>query len=446
MSSHPSPETNPSDAYTDAPEAIAAYALDGEPTPATTDSAPEPARVGGLFIGLYMFAYFGLNLVMLMPALFSLAYKVQLIDPAGKDAGLGLVLGLGAIVGLVTGPVAGVFSDATRLRFGRRRPWLVAGLVVAAAGAALVASASSIPSMVVGWGVCQLAVSMISAGFNPILAEQVPSIQRAKLGAFGGVAASIAGVGASLFGSFLTGNLLLLFLLPPLVFAVGLALFLGLMKDKPAASDVVVPAAGEILRSFWFNPIKHSDFALVWLGKFFLQFGFTFFSTYQLYFLLSRLGYTPEEAGQRLATVGGLSLLATMSFAVIGGILSDRLRRRKMFIYTGAGLIVVGLIVVATASTLAPYVIGGVVLSAGVGLFTSVDLATATDLLPEKDKAGKYMGIYYLSSGLTGVIAPLIAPLIIAVGGGGNYSLLFIVGAILAAGAGITAWRLRGVQ
>jgi MFS family permease len=70
----------------------------------------------------------------------------------------------------------------------------------------------------------------------------------------------------------------------------------------------------------------------------------------------------------------------------------------------------------------------------------------ATDLLPEKEKAGKYMSIYYLSSGIPGVVAPIVAPLIIAIGGGGNYPALFIAGAVLAAGTGITTWRIRGVR
>nr|BFE78067.1 hypothetical protein GCM10020093_006680 [Planobispora longispora] len=54
----------------------------------------------------------------MVPALFSLAYKVQLIDPAGKESSLGLIVGIGSLVGLVAGPVAGTLSDRTRLRWG----------------------------------------------------------------------------------------------------------------------------------------------------------------------------------------------------------------------------------------------------------------------------------------------------------------------------------------
>jgi MFS family permease len=428
-----------------AAEAVAEAALEDAPDTAVPDRHDLP-RVGAGFIALYMLAYFGFNLVMLMPALFSLAYKVQLLDPTGKDASLGLVMGVPGIVGLLAGPIAGVFSDGTRLRWGRRRPWLIGGMLLSGIGALILAAAPTIAFMVVGWCVSALAVATISAGFNPILAEHVPESQRGKVGALGGVAAALAGVGATLLGSYLTGNMLMLFLLPVLVFAIGIVVFAFKIKDEPAPADAKTPSIKEVFKGFAFNPRRYPDFALVWIGKFFLQFGFTFFSTYQFYFLLQRLGYTAEEAGRQLAVVGGLSLLALMSFAVLGGFLSDRLGRRKPFIYLAAALIGGGLVTVATAADLLPYVVGGVMLSAGVGAFTSVDLAMATDLLPEKDKAGKYMSIYYLASGLPGTIASMVAPAIIAIGGGGNYSALFVAGAVLALGAAISTWRIQGVR
>lgn len=454
MTTQPSlPDLSPAQALPDAAEAVAEHALHRDTvhgsSSLTPTQDPEPEnipRVGAGFIATYMFAYFGLNLVMLMPALFSLAYKVQLIDPAGKDTSLGLVIGLGGIIGLVLGPIAGVLSDGTRLAWGRRRPWIIGGLLLATAGALAVAVVPTVPLMIVGWSICQLAVAVISAGFNPVLAERVPSAQRGKVGALGGVAASFAGVGASLIGSFLTGNIMLLFMLPPLVFAVGVLLFIFVIRDKPAPAGTPRLAVSDVFKSFWFNPREHADFALVFLGKFLLQFGFSFFSTFSFYFLLDRLGFTPEQAGQSLAAAGGISLLAMMGFAVFGGFLSDRLKRRKPFIYLASTLIAAGLITVSIAPDITLFIVGGVLLSAGTGAFTSVDLAMATDVLPEPEKAGKYMSIYYLSSGIPGALAPIIAPVIIAVGGGGNYPALFITGAILAVGTAVTTWRIRGVR
>ena len=438
--------TAPAATALDAAESVSALtAASPEPAP-NTAATPKPKKVSGWFIAVYMLTYFGLNLTMLLPALFSVAYKVQLIDPAAKATSLGVIIGVGSIFGLVAGPVFGVLSDSTRVRWGRRRTWHLAGIGLAAVGALVTAAAPTTALMVVGYAIAQLGVAAFSAGFNPILAERVPSFQRGKVGALGGVAASLAGVGAYLVGAQLTGNIYVLFLLPVALFLLVSILFFATVPDAPAPAGTTAPSLKELARSFVFSPKKFPDFAMVWLGKFLLQFGFTFFSTYQLYLLLDRLGFTPAQAAGQLALVSGLSLLAMMGFAVGGGFLSDRLRRRKPFIYTASVLIVCGLVVVSFAPDFVTIVIGGVLLSAGVGAFTSVDLAMATDLLPERDKAGKYMGIYYLSSGIPGTLAPLVAPAILMIGAGANYTLLFLFGAALALGTILTTWRIRGVR
>ena len=420
------------------------------PNAAEVDGAPdgtEIPRVGGWFTTVYTLTYFGFFLVLFMPALFSLAYKVQLMDPATKETNLGVIVGIGALVSLIIGPIFGVVSDATRVRWGRRRPYLVAGLVLSLLSALIIATAPNFWVILAGWAVAQFAGSSISAALNPTLAEHVPTSQRGKLGALSGVAASFAGVAATLVGSFLTANLLLLFLAPVAVFALVVFLWLMTVPDSPAPADARIGSLLDIFRHLAFNPFKAQarDFAWVWLGKFFIQFGYAFFGTYQLYYLLDRLGYTAEEAGRQLAVVGGLALLATMLFTIGGGYLSDRLRRRKPFIYIAATMIAIGSVTVGFAPDFLTYVIGGTVLAAGIGAFNSVDLALAVDVLPTKDDNGKWMSIYYLSGNLAGAIGPIIAPLILAIGGTTqNYTLLFIVGGILSLGAVMTAWRVRG--
>ena len=112
-------------------EASQALAAASEPSQAPADLP----RVGGRFIAAYTLASFGYFLVILMPSLFSLAYKVQTVAPAQKETILGVVVGVGALVNILVMPVFGVLSDRTTLRWGRRRPWLVLGVLISAIGA-----------------------------------------------------------------------------------------------------------------------------------------------------------------------------------------------------------------------------------------------------------------------------------------------------------------------
>ncbi|KQZ86081.1 MFS transporter [Microbacterium sp. Root166] len=403
-------------------------------------------KVGFGFKFAYGLAYFGFFLCLFMPALFSLPYKIQLIDPASKETALGLVVGISAIVLLPIGPIFGVLSDRSKLSWGRRRPFLLLGLGAFAVSATIIAIAPTVPVVLVGYVIAQLAGGLVGAAMNPALAQYVPPAQRGKLGALSGVMASIAGVCASLIGSFLLGNLLVLFLLPVAVFAVGVLIWILVIPDGPAPDRFQAVTVGASLRSLLFNPRKHPDFSWVWLGKLLIGIATAFFSTYQLYFLLDRLGFTAEQAGQQLAAVGGLALLATIGFTIAGGYLSDKLRRRKVFIYVAASMIGTGMVIAAFSSNITVYIVGAVLLSAGSGAFNSVDLALASDVLPDKEAGGKWMSIYQVSGTIATAIGPVIAPLLLAIGGGGNYTAMFIAGGLVAAGAAFTASRVRGVR
>jgi MFS family permease len=115
-------------------------------------------------------ANFGLSLCILMPTLLTLAYKVQVVDPASKESSLGLIIGVGALVGFLVGPVVGVLSDGTRLRWGRRRPYLVGGVVLLAVGALLIGTASAVSVVLLGWAVSQIGVASAFTAITPALA------------------------------------------------------------------------------------------------------------------------------------------------------------------------------------------------------------------------------------------------------------------------------------
>ncbi|MEV0354820.1 MFS transporter [Nocardia sp. NPDC050697] len=404
-------------------------------------------RVGKRFIAIFTLASFGMYLTVLMPTLFSLAYKIQTLAPESKQGNLGLVIGIGALVGLLTGPLLGAWSDRTTVRWGRRRPFLVAGIGLNLAGALTIAVSSSIAGVLAGWLISIVAQGSVSAAILPTIAEGVPAAQRGVLGAFVGVATQLAGVASGLFGSFLTHSDLLLFGIPVLVLTVVAIPFLVAIPDHPAVPEGRADGAGKVSRSILSDLRRERDYTFVLLGKFLMQMGMSFFSTYQLYFLLDRLGMTPESAGQKLALVGGIGVVVTTLSAIVSGVISDRISRRKPFIYTAAALIALGLSAMALSHDLWGYASGALLLLAGAGMFGSVDLALVSDVMPgEGAQAGKFMGIYNLAAVIPGAIAPLVAPLLLRIGGGGNYTVLFLVAAVTALGAGLTVSRVAAVR
>jgi MFS family permease len=411
--------------------------------PTTTEERTKKVGVG--FLVLFGLANFGLYLTVLMPALFSLPYKIGLLAPDGKVAALSFISTIGAIVAIVAGPVAGVLSDRTRNRFGRRRTWFVIGVLILAIGSTFVATAGSVVALAIGWGVVSLGGAATAAAVSPLVAERIPTAQRGTAGAIVGVATQLAGVAGYSLGGALTSSVLLLFLVPVITFAVLGAVFMFLL---PEAKVELEPASiRDSFRQMFFDPRKHRDFTILWVGKFLMQTALTFLSTYQLYFLLDRLGFTAETAGSRLAIVGGLGILVTMTFAIGSGIISDRLKRRRIFILMAGVLTLVGMATMAFATGFGLFVAAVLVIVGAAGMFGSVDVALASDLIPEPDRAGKWMTTYNVASGVATAAAPLAGAVLLAIGGAGpNYTALFLAGAGVAVLAGALTMAIRQVR
>jgi MFS family permease len=126
------------------------------------------------------------------------------------------------------------------------------------------------------------------------------------------------------------------------------------------------------------------------------------------------------------------SIVLTAS-AIISGRLSDRWQRRKIFVYAAVAIVSGGMVLLAVTTSLALFLVAAAVMGVGIGAFFAVDLALVTDVLPDQEHAAaKDLGIFNIANALPQSVAPAIAPIFLAIGGGGNYTLLFLAAAVLA--------------
>lgn len=70
-----------------------------------------------------------------------------------------MVLSVGGFIGVVAAPVAGRWSDRTRSRWGRRRPWAIGGSVLAAMGLVLTGIVTGPVAIGGAWIVVSVGVS-----------------------------------------------------------------------------------------------------------------------------------------------------------------------------------------------------------------------------------------------------------------------------------------------
>ncbi|MFJ4616908.1 MFS transporter [Streptomyces sp. NPDC088812] len=399
------------------------------------DETPAPAR---LVLALAL-AQFGAYVAVLTPVMVTLALRVsQIVPEADRGTALGQVLSLGALLAMLGNPVFGALSDRTTSRFGRRRPWLVGGMAAGLVGLTIVAAGSSVPLLMLGWAVAQLGINACLAALTSCVPDLIPPRQQARVSGVIGLTISLAMVAGTVLAQVFSDSLALAFLVPGAIGLVTVVLLAVTIKDRPARPGAFAPyTVRTFLRSFWVNPRRHPDFAWNFAGRFLVFTGASCVTSYQVYFLMDRLGYDADAVTDKVLVGTVVMVAATIVGSLLGGQLSDRSGRRKPYVLGSSLVMGISLALLATAQSFTLYAVSLAVFGFGQGLYLAVDMALAAAVLPNPEESAKDMGVLNIGNALPQSLVPIVAPAFLAIGGGGNYGALFLFGGIAAAlGAG----------
>jgi MFS family permease len=404
-------------------------------------------HVGGRFIALYALAYIGTILLFLAPLLVSLSLKVNaLVGTDRAPNNLSLVAGCGAFLAMFANPFFGKLSDRTTSRFGMRRPWMVTGLVGGSVGILVVAVAPNIVVVLVGWCIAQVFFNALLASLIAVLPDQVPVTQRGLVAGILGICLPIASVSGTYVVQLFTGNTVAMFLAPCAIGGFSIMVFAVLLKDRCLdAADLPTWSLREFASAFYVNPRKNADFAWAFVSRFMFVLAYAFLTTYQAYYLLEKLGSDEEDVPRQLFLATAAMSSVVIVASLLGGWLSDRTGRRKVFVCAASFVFGLALLFIAVAASISGFVAGMAVGGLGFGLYTAVDLALVADVLPDPASAAKDLGVMNIAGALPSSVAPAVAPAILAVGGG-SYGVLYAVAgacAVLGAGAVLRVRRVR---
>jgi len=128
--------------------------------------------------------------------------------------------------------------------------------------------------------------------------------------------------------------------------------------------------------------------------------------------------------------------------------LSDRLKRRKVFIYIASALAATGMTLMAFTDGFGLFFAAVMFILASAGMFGSVDVAMASDLVPQREQAGRWMTTYNLAATLSTALAPVFGAGLLAIASieGANYTALFLAGAAVSLLCGVATSRIKGVR
>lgn len=376
----------------------------------------------------------------------------------------------GAVFAVVVPILVGYLSDRTSTRFGRRRPWIAIGTLFNLFGLGLLAGAGSVPALIAAYLVVQISNNGAFAAYSAVIPDVVPVQQNGRasgllnamqqLGTVLGLFALTILLSPDHLGSTHAGAVAGLWVVG-ICTAGSVMISLAAIPEAPlqrlrsavrvripmrvavaALGFIVVLAALEFVlltpvSSWWFvaigvgvvaaavavvasaripevratlAPLGDRDFFWVLTTRFFNTCGIWTIAPYIAFFfrdVVHRKDWAFDSSLWLLAVIGGGVIPA-----VVGGVLSDRLGRRKVFVYISAAMqaAVSAVLLFTLVTDLTVLYLLGVLFGLGFGAYQAVDWALACDVLPDRDNAAaKDMALFHVSFTLPQVFASALA-------------------------------------
>ncbi|MEU9701565.1 MFS transporter [Streptomyces sp. NPDC047981] len=368
-----------------------------------------------------------------------LALQIEGIDPANKVANFGLVSGVSAIFATIFNPVAGALSD----RSGRRNPWILAGGLLAIPVMFLLGSVDTILLVLIAWCLGQAVMNVYQAAITSVVPDRVPFAARGKASAAVGLGMPIGSTIGALVGAAFSENYRTGYLVFGVIVAATAVLFTTCAREERMPAKAPLPVRQQL--AAFGSALKDHDFRWAFIGRALLVLGYFAVAGFQLYILKDHIdlpaGLTPEEA---VAILMPLNSVAMVVSTVLGGWLSDRYDRRKLFVGASAALAAVALVIPAVSSSWTAMLAFSVVNGLGFGCYMAVDTALVTMVLPKAEDAARDMGVLNVANAGPQIVAPFVASVIVSLSGG--YTALFVVAAVLSVLGALAVRPIRGVR
>ncbi|MDQ0636283.1 MFS family permease [Arthrobacter pascens] len=420
-----------------------------QPAGTPTTALAEPVqRVRPLWITGLVLVNLGINAAFFGPIQVLLGQQAAHFSDNDKEAILALVTGAGAAVSLVANPLFGALSDRTKSRLGRRVPWVLFGAILGAAALIALAGAPTVAIMTVLWCLVQAGCNSAYAAITAAIPDRVPVPQRATVGGLAAMGQTVGILAGAVIAAAVSGNFAAGYWICAAALPAGVVLYFLRSDDVPLPVAMRPPfSLSAFARGFWISPAAYPDFAWAWLTRLLVNIGNHMVTLYLLFFLTDAVhlketqGIEPEFG---VLVLTGLYAVMVIVTSITGGLLSDRVGRRKPLVIASSVIIAVASLILAFAPTWPGAITGAIVLGIGFGAYLAVDFALITQVLPTALDRGKDLGVINIASSLPQVLAPLIAFPFVKLWGG--YVALYVAAAVIGMLGAVFVVKIKGVD
>jgi Na+/melibiose symporter-like transporter len=385
----------------------------------------------------------GFALTALWSSLGSILLPIRIlayIPETQKNTYLGLLTFAGLVVAIIVQPFAGTFSDFTNSTWGRRRPYILLGMLLALIMLPWVGLASTYAAIFIVYCLLQICTNTAQASYQAFIPELVPPNKRglasgvkSMVEVLGGVA--LVRVTAYFMGHYFEsgGEFWMWITLGILMAVLLIATVVTVLTVKEPPSLVTTGLSKSVFRQRLKIDLKVSrNFGWFLLARGLLGITGVALQIYTLYYLMDVVKIpNPASVAGDLIVVVGICLLLT---AYPAGRLSDRIGRKPIVIASGI-LGAIGVLVLIFSRNYLQLMFAGALIGMANGALLSGSWAMATDLAVNGEEA-KYLGLTNLAMAGGSALARLIGPVIDFFNGmrqglGYQVMLLFCLGSLI---------------
>ncbi len=378
-----------------------------------TDDAPEapppPTHRSRWFVLGYGAAQTGAFICFIPLLTLLLPEKAAVIGGADRALLLSVVAMLGGLTAAGANFLFGALSDRTRNRFGRRRPWIFAGLILVAGSLALLAGAATPTRLVLGLIAFQIAVNALYAPLTAVVPDLVPDAQKGLVSAWAGAALPVANLFTALLASRLAGATGLQFAAVAVVASVLILPFAIRLREPslPSRSEPVRLSLAA-LRDRWFRTL--------FVSRLLAESAVAINTLYLLIWLQGLPAGAGPGGGQAFGLLLMVSTLAATASGFAAGAVSDRLGGRRGFVAVGAAGMAAALALMVGWPAWPGLLAAQLLFGASHGVHATTVAALTAESVPDRSRAGRDLGVMNMAVAVPQSLAPAGAAVLLAAG------------------------------
>jgi MFS family permease len=311
---------------------------------------------------------------------------------------IGFVLGLAGVANCLVPIFVGRISDRTRSRFGRRRPYIVAGALVMFGSIVAFANTSTFGPAAFMAGIMFFSLAFCNVAYLALLPDIVPPEQLGKASGYlnflGGIGLiTYQAISANTWDNYPIETIYMV----AVVFTVSIFTTVAFVKEPPTTLTAA-PEKMHPLRYFA-GVVKETNVMIFLAAMFFIYLGLIMIFPFVTLFLVEDMGI---GEGRSILVPLATSVVETIFMLPIG-MLSDRFDKKKLLSYMIVLMAVTApLIAFSQSFTQALLAMGlmGIPIAAIVG----VGYAFFIDLIP-KERSAEFVGLFAFCLGLAQIVA-----------------------------------------